>query len=119
MEKSAKPHRANRSRRRIAAATGIQGKIESGDLPANLDATWRMQGALPETVAAGNLEVLNSGLRSLFADLRRARCYFQNGEGNGRGGAVTALEALWRFITLFEAPRASPPRRPSGDGVSG
>jgi hypothetical protein len=108
MEKSAKqrPDRAHQSRRRIAAATGIQSKIESGDLPANLDAAWRMQGALPETVDAGNLEILNSGLHSLFTDLRQARFYFQNGEGNGRGGAVTALGALWRFITLFEAPRA-------------
>jgi hypothetical protein len=65
-----------------------------------------MAGTLPETIVAGDLEILNSGLHLLFADLRRAYQYFQDGEGNGRGGASTALGALCRFIMLFEKPLA-------------
>jgi hypothetical protein len=102
MEKSSR--RTHRSRRRVAAATSIQGKIESGDMSANLDFAWRMKGKLPEMVTTGDLEILNSGLQFLFADLRHANRFFRIGEGNGRGGAATALGALWRFITLFEQP---------------
>jgi len=72
----------------------------------NLDFVERMSGTLPETVTAGDLEILNAGLQWLFADLRRAHRYFQNGEGYGRGGAGTALGALWRFIVLFKVPFA-------------
>jgi hypothetical protein len=108
MEKSAKqrPRRQHLSRRRVSAATGIKSKAEAGDLPANLDTAWRMQGVLPETVSASDLEILNSGLHLLFTDLRSAHSYFQRGEGNQRAGALTALGALLRFITLFEVPRA-------------
>jgi hypothetical protein len=95
-----------RSRRRVAATTSTGRKIEAGELPVNLLFTSRMVGTLPEAVTPSDLELLNSGLRWLFADLRRAHRYFQNGEGNGRGGAVTALGALWRFVTLFAAPLA-------------
>jgi hypothetical protein len=109
MEKPTKhrPRGTNRSRRRIAAAEGAHhGRTRSGELPANLEFAKGMAGTLPETVTADDLEILNAGLNRLFADLRRAHQFFQDGEGNGRGGAATALAALQRFITLFRAPLA-------------
>jgi hypothetical protein len=108
MGKSAqqRPRRTPQSRRRAAAAEGTQSQLRFAELPANLEFASRMAGALPETIVAGDLETLNSGLHLLFADLRRARRYFQDGEGNGRGGAVTALAAFGRFVTLFEASLA-------------
>ena len=74
--------------------------------PAKLEFLRRMAGTLPETIVARDLEILNSGLHLLFADLRRAHRYFRDGEGNGRGGASTALGAVYRFIMLFEKPLA-------------
>ena len=105
MKKSAKQF-PRRSRRRVAATTSTGRKFEAGELPVNLQFTSRTVGTLPEAITASDLELLNSGLRWLFVDLRRAHQYFQNGEGNGRGGAVTALGALWRFGTFFAAPLA-------------
>jgi hypothetical protein len=108
MEKSARrrPRRTPQSRRRVAAAEGKLSQVRPAESPANFEFARRMAGTLPETIVAGDLEILNSGLHLLFADLRRAYRYFQDGEGNGRGGASSALGALYRFIVLFEKPFA-------------
>ena len=105
MEKSTqrRPRRKTQSRRRVAAA---EGQVQSAESPAKLEFLRRMAGTLPETIVARDLEILNSGLHLLFADLRRAHRYFRDGEGNGRGGASTALGAVYRFIMLFEKPLA-------------
>jgi hypothetical protein len=63
-------------------------------------------GSLPEAVAEGDLDTLNSGLRFLFADLRSAqRLYHEEGD-NGRAGTSAALGAVWRFVVLFKVPLA-------------
>jgi hypothetical protein len=80
-----------------------------GALPECVYEFWKFfaqtEGTLPEVVAVEELATLNEGLRLLFENLRAANQWFQTGEGEGRGGAALALEALWRFTALFEKPR--------------
>jgi len=109
MEESVKqrPHRAHRSRRCVATTTtSTRGKTKSDDSPPHLDFLKRYAGALPETIAEGDLETLNSGLVFLFAWLRDARrLYDEEGDG-GRAAAFTALGAMGQFIMLFKLPLA-------------
>jgi hypothetical protein len=61
-------------------------------------------GTLPEVITEANLPILNEGLRLFFAELRVAAKWFHTGEGDGRGGAVMSVDALWKFIALFDRP---------------
>jgi hypothetical protein len=63
-------------------------------------------GSLPEAVAEGDLDTLNSGLRFLFADLRSAQRLYREKGDDGRAGASAALGATWRFVMLFKDPLA-------------
>jgi hypothetical protein len=63
-------------------------------------------GSLPEAVAEGDLDTLNSGLCFLFADLRSAKRLCREKGDNGRAGASAALGAIWRFVMLFKGPLA-------------
>jgi hypothetical protein len=66
----------------------------------------RATGTLPEIIAETDLETLNSALGFLFARLREARRRFDQEGDNGRGGAIAALAAFWRFVVLFKRPLA-------------
>jgi hypothetical protein len=105
MEKSVRrsPSRSRLSQRRLAAATGTTSKMRPGRISKSLDYALRMKGTLPETITSDDLEILNTGLRFFFGDLRSARREFGD---NRRHGAVIALGALMRLIALFEAPFA-------------
>jgi hypothetical protein len=63
-------------------------------------------GSLPEALAEGDLDTLNSGLRFLFADLRSAQRLYREEGDNGRAGTSASLGALWRFVMLFKGPLA-------------
>ena len=76
------------------------------DTRPGIDFLDRTRGTLPELIAVGDLETLNWGLSFFFADLRRAWELFQQPEGHGRAGAISALGATWRLIALFEQPFA-------------
>jgi hypothetical protein len=91
--------RSRRSRRRIAAATGTTKKARPEAVAENHDFAWLMKGKLPEAITSEHLQLLNSGLQFLFADLRTA-C--EAHAGNQREGALIALGACMRFIGLFE-----------------
>jgi hypothetical protein len=106
MRKSAKQCSGSVPREGHHATSDAPEKVQFRERLPDLVFASRMQGTLPETVTAGDLAILNSGLRILFTDLRRARQRFQEGEGYGRAGAKDALGAVWRFIMLFDAPRS-------------
>lgn len=91
--------RSRRSRRRVAAATGTRSKQRPEGVAENHDFALRMKGKLPEVITSEHLELLNSGLRFLFADLRTACEVYA---GNQRQGALIALGACTRFLWLFE-----------------
>jgi hypothetical protein len=101
MKKSGKHSqtRSRRSRRRIAAATGTTTEARPEGTAENHDFAMRMKGKLPEAITSEHLELLNSGLRFLFADLRTAGEVYA---GNQHQGELIALGALMRFIWLFE-----------------
>jgi hypothetical protein len=61
-------------------------------------------GTLPEVITEANLPILNEGLRLFFAELRLAAKWFHIGAGDGRGGAVISVDALWKFIAMFDRP---------------
>jgi hypothetical protein len=69
------------------------------------------KGTLPEVITSNNLELLNTGLQFLFADLRTA-C--EEYASNQRDGVLIALGALMRFIWLFEAALAERLELPVG-----
>jgi hypothetical protein len=101
MKKSGKHSqtRSRRSRRRVAAATGTTTKARPEGVAENHDFAVRMRGKLPEAITSEHLELLNSGLQFLFADLRTA-C--ETHAANRREGELIALGALMRFVSLFE-----------------
>jgi hypothetical protein len=100
------PHRARRSRRRIAAKRGVRSKWHSGNARPHLNFLQQFQGSLSEIIVEGDLETLNLGLGFLFARLREAReQYDQAGDGE-RVAAFTAVVAMWQFIVLFSSPLA-------------
>jgi hypothetical protein len=103
VRKSEKQGNRNSSRD-VASVKDAPEKTKFRERLPDFEFAFRMKGTLPETVTAGDLEILNSALRILFADLRRAQQRFQEGEANGRAGATDALGAVWRFIILFEGP---------------
>jgi hypothetical protein len=71
---------------------------------AALSFTDQNHGSLPDKISERDLEVLNQGLRDLFALMRRARRQYEDERDNGRAAAFTALAAFWRFLALFESP---------------
>jgi hypothetical protein len=108
MKNSVKPRsrHARQSRRRTVAVKGIRSKTSSDDVRPHLVFLNRLQGTLPETVAEGDLETLNSGLGFLFSRLREARQQYDEDEAGGRVAAFTALGAMWQFIALFNSTLA-------------
>ena len=57
-------------------------------------------GSLPEAVAEGDLDTLNSGLRFLFADLRSAqRLYREEGDDQARSRALGSLADFVQAIS--------------------
>jgi hypothetical protein len=91
MPRSAKqPRRAHLNPKPVAATTtGTHGKTQS-DGPPHLDFVNRNNGALPETIAEGDLETLNLGLGFFFALMREAkRLYDEEGDG-GRAAAFSS-----------------------------
>jgi hypothetical protein len=100
VRKSEKQGNRNPSRD-VASVKDAPEKTKFRERLPDFEFALRMQGTLPETVTASDLEILNSALGILFADLRRAS--HEHGD-NGRAGTVLALGAVWRFIALFESP---------------
>jgi hypothetical protein len=58
--------------------------------------------SLPEKIEPADLDTLNEALARVFDKLRFASG-LPPGETNGRPGTVVALNAVWRFLTRFEA----------------